>query len=113
MTVLVAAAAAAVVLPHPYHYGYSYGAYPYYAAPLVVSAEAPKVEVKTVEAPKTVELKTLPLAYSYGYAHHAPLAYSVAAPAPVAYAAPVAYTTGFKVETKSEPVEQHGYEIRY
>ncbi|XP_046403541.1 uncharacterized protein LOC124169101 [Ischnura elegans] len=57
---------------------------------------------------------------------HAPLAYA-AAPiaAPVAYSAPIAYSapavipapityqTGYKVETEVEPVEQHGYSIKY
>ncbi|XP_071455225.1 larval/pupal cuticle protein H1C-like [Hetaerina americana] len=64
---------------------------------------------------------TLPIATPFAYAHHAPLAYAapIAAPIATAYAAPavipapVTYHTGYKVETEVEPVEQHGYSIKY
>lgn len=122
LTLLVAAASAQW---GQWGYGYNYGAYPYAwnHAPIMVAGEAPKVELKTVELPK-VEIKTVELPKmeykALPYAYGTPLTYAAApvayaAPAPIAYAAPapIAYQTGAKVEAKYEPVEQHGYEIRY
>ena len=44
---------------------------------------------------------------------HAPVAYAAAPAVTYAAPAPVAYTTGQKVEATYEPVEQHGYQIVY
>lgn len=53
-----------------------------------------------------------PLVYSAG----SPLVYSaqpVAVASPIAIPQAVAYSSGAKVETIVEPVEQHGYRIAY
>ncbi len=112
LAVLVAVSATGAVIL-PVNYGYGLLSY-YYPHPLTVvpaTADISKMEEKTTETDvKKIELKTIALTYL----HH-PLAYSV----PLAYAspatvtAPVAYTTGVKVEAKAEPIELHGYEVRF
>merc|ERR1712071_283990 len=119
------------------HYGYNHYGYPAGAHALAYAAPAP-VEV-TYAHPAPISAP-LPLAYAapapveLTYAHPAPisaplpLTYAhpapISAPTPLAYAspvayaapvaaAPVAYTTGHRVEATYEPVEQHGYQIVY
>ncbi|XP_071455214.1 cuticle protein 21-like [Hetaerina americana] len=62
-----------------------------------------------VAAPAGPPAATAVLAYSAPVA--APVAVAYAAPAVVP--APVAYHTGYHVAYEVEPVEQHGYSIKY
>merc|ERR1712127_943975 len=95
------------------HYGYNHYGYPSAPHPLAYAAPAPVELTYAHPAPISAPL---PLTYAHPAPISAPtpLAYAspVAYAAPVA-AAPVAYTTGHRVEATYEPVEQHGYQIVY
>merc|ERR1719219_427324 len=69
----------------------------------------------SLAAPLTYAASPVTYAAAHVAAPVAPVTYAAAhVAAPVAYAAaPVAYTTGHRVEATYEPVEQHGYQIAY
>jgi len=86
-------------------YGYGYNAPLAYTAAAPLTYAAPlKYAAAPLSYPSPLKYEAAPLQYgaaplSYGYGY--------------ATAAPVAYTTGHKVESIYEPVEQHGYKIAY
>lgn len=102
----------AIILPVNYGYGLLPNYFPHPLTVVPATDDLPKREEKKAETEvNKIELKTTPLTYYL----HAPLTYSVPLPyvSPAVVTAPVAYTTGVKVEAKAEPVELHGYEVRF